>query len=212
LLTVPDDLFEAIQQHDAERVGFLLSAGADPNALSVGSPRWHPLEAAIEEVYHDGPPDVMLEIIRRLVQHGADVNAWDDEHRLTPLLAAVYWGNRAAARLLLEAGAHPNVVNRDRESPLSLAVEQDDPETVALLLRHGARDIDRVGGVSGMTPLAMAASNLSLPILKLLLDAGADPEQQDTDNSVARNYLPPREQSDPEAWDTALEMLSFRDD
>ena len=204
-----DEMFEAIHQRDAQRVGSLLSRSTDPNAPSTTLPRMRPLKAAIEEVYHGGSPDVMLDIIGRLIQHGADVNARDDEHHLTPLLAAIYWNNRDAARLLLKAGADPNVVNRNRESPLSMAVEQDDLDTAALLLRHGAeQSINSFGGVGGMTPLGVAASNLNIPMMRLLLEAGADPETQDADRQTARDYLPPRAQSDPEIWDDALERCS----
>lgn len=206
-----DDIFKAIDQHDVNRVASLLSQGSDPNAVLMEPPGWRPLEAAIEEVYHGGSPEVMQEIIRLLIQHGADVNAWDAKHHLNPLLAAIYWNNKDAARLLLEAGADPNVVNSDTESPLSMAVEQNDLDTAVLLLRHGADStVNTYGGFGGMTPLGRAALNLSVPMIKLLLEAGADPEALDVDRLTAREYLPPRDKSDAEAWDTALEMLALQ--
>jgi ankyrin repeat protein len=206
-----DEIFEAIQKHDPRRLEALLSSGADANERSKATPHWRPLAAAIEEVYHGGPPEVVLEMIGSLIRHRADVNAWDDERHLTPLLSAIYWENRDAARLLLEAGADPNVVNRNRESPLGMAVEQDDLELTAMLLGHGAeKGINRPGGVSGMTPLAVAASNLNIALIRLLMEAGADPEVHDADSQTARDYLPPRDQADPDVWDSALEMLVLR--
>jgi ankyrin repeat protein len=206
-----DELFRAIELHDPRRVASLLAQGSDPNATLTKPPRWRPLEAAIEEVYHGGSPRVMLEIIKLLIQHGADVNAWDDKQHLTPLLAALYWDNREAARLLLDAGADPTVVNGYRETPLRMAVEKDDVEMAAELLRRGAdKTINLIGGFDGYTPLGLAAANLNLPMIELLIEAGADPELLDGDGDTARDHMPPREKSDPEVWDAALELLARR--
>jgi uncharacterized protein len=206
------ELFKAIDAHDAERVVSLLSQGADPNEPLAESPHWLPLEAVIEEAAeHDCPMEVAMEIIRQLLQHGADVNAWDDQHTATPLLAAVNWGNEEAIRLFVKAGADPNVVSDEGLSPLRWAVEEDDLEMAALFLRHGAdKTINAFGGFCGWTPLGMAASKLNLPMIELLLDAGADPEALDEDGRTARDHLPPRDKSDPEVWDKALERLSLR--
>lgn len=208
-----DELFEAISQHDISKVASLLEQGTDPNTASSETPHWHALEAAIEEVYHGGPPNTMLQIIKLLIESGADINAWDSDQHLNPLLAAVYWDNREAAKLILEAGSDPNVVNDYRDSPLSMAVEKDDVEMAKMLLQYGAGEsIDRIGGVSGYTPLGQAAANLNLPMIELLLDHGADTEALDGDSQTARRYLPPRDESDPEVWDTALELLSLQRD
>ena len=80
-----------------------------------------------------------------------------------------------------------------------------------LFLRHGAdKTIDAYGGPVGDTPLGMAARKLSLPMIQLLLDAGADPEAGDEDGEPARWYLPPRAESDSERWDVALAVLARR--
>jgi len=79
----------------------------------------------------------------------------------------------------------------------------------SLFLRHGAdKFIDTPGDFAGLTPLGRAASNLNLAMIQLLLESGADPEARDRDDQTARDYLPPRDKSDPEVWDTALELLS----
>lgn len=202
-------IFEAIYQHDAGRVAELLSSGTDPNALLDEQPYWAPLEAAIEEVDFGAP----MEIVQLLIQHGADVNAWDKEHTLTPLLAATKWNNREAIKLLLAAGADPNVTNTERVSPLRWAIENDDLEIATLLLRHGAdKTIDSLGGFEGVPPLALAASKLNLSIIELLLKAGANPEAPDQDGDAPRYHLPPRDSCDPDTWDSALEVLSLQEE
>jgi len=206
-----DELFDAIERHDRRQVEALLARGADPNEPLTKSPGWRPLEAAIEEAYHGGPPDVLSAIVQALIQRGADVNAWDQERRFTPLLAAVAWSFFPAVQMLLEAGADPNAINARRESPLILAVGQNDLPTAELLLRRGAGNtIDVLGTEVGLTPLAQATLDVNLPMMTLLLDAGADPDVLDGDGRSVRDYLPPRDKSDPDTWDAALELLALR--
>jgi ankyrin repeat protein len=57
-------------------------------------------------------------------------------------------------------------------SALHWASDQDQLETVRLLLSHGA-DIEMIGA-DGMTPLHSAVTSGHLQMVKLLLEAGAD--------------------------------------
>jgi uncharacterized protein len=202
------ELFDAIGKQDVKRVAALLSRGADPNAALAAPPHWRPLEAAIEEVsWYDGP----LEIVRLLLQAGADPNAWDDDNRITPLHSATRANNRETIRLMLEAGADPNLVSDEGESAMRWAVEQGDLEIAAMCVRSGAgKTINAFGGFCGYTPLAMAARKLDVEMIKLLLDAGADPGARDEDDRTAVERLPARETSKPDAWDKAMALLSPR--
>lgn len=204
-----DELFEAIESHDASRVAKALSGGLDPNVPLTKPPYWTALEAAIEEVFHDGPADVTLEIVKLLVKNGANVNAWDSKRHLNPLLAAVYWHNRDVVSLLLEAGSDPNAVNCFNETALSLAVEDDECEIARMLLERDATMIDRSGGVGAITPLGRAAQNLSLTMIRLLLSFGANIHATDADGRLPHNYLPPRDPSNAEVRDEALKLLSI---
>jgi|SRR5579859_862290 len=113
-----------------------------------------------------------------------------------------------AVRILLAAGADPNVVGDEGDSPLCLSVEANDQEMAALLLRCGAdKTINQAGAVTGgMTALQVAAYRLNLPMIKLLLAAGADPAVNLPYGS-AQQCLPPRETADPQAWDEAMTLL-----
>ncbi len=78
----------------------------------------------------------------------------------------------------------------------------------AMLLRCGAgKTIDSLGGFEGLTALGRAVKRLNVPMVQLLLDAGADPEALDANDRTARDYLPPRENVDPQAWDAVLALL-----
>lgn len=106
----------------------------------------------------------------------------------TALHGAVYWGQREAAGLLLDAGADPNAVSRDgflQIPPLGSAVAttpgipqpSDDEDTVLdlvrLLLERGA-DVN-ARRRDGLTALHTACWRGLAQVVQELLDAGADP-------------------------------------
>lgn len=199
------DLFNAIEQHDLNRVTELLSHGADPNASQSQWPGYTALQAAIEELEYGGP----FEILSLLLRHGADVNGWDADHDATPLLMALFRGQREAAQLFLDAGADPNVRGSEGDSPLRLCVEHQDYKMVTRLLGIGAgKRINEFGEPRGLSALGIAAEHLNIPMIELLLNASADPEALDEDCQTAREHLPPRKKCDPQAWDKLMDLLS----
>jgi ankyrin repeat protein len=201
------ELFQAIEQHDLGRIAGLLVGGANPNATEAKRRGWTPLHSAIEELDYGGSIDVLP----LLLEHGANVNGWDALHEASPLLMACFRNNKEAASILLNAGADPNVRSGQGDSPLRWSVDEQDQEMAALLLRFGAGEsIDEFGEPRGWTALGVAASLLNIPMIRLLLDGGADPEAPDEDFKTARERFPPRDKSDPEVWDTALELLALR--
>ena len=79
--------------------------------------------------------DMFLDTIRFLLEHGADVDALDNDHA-TPLHLASYDGCAKGARLLLEHGANMHLENIIGETPLKVAEGQDHEEITQLLLKH----------------------------------------------------------------------------
>jgi len=85
------------------------------------------------------------EAARCLLAAGADVNAGPPEID-SPLGEAVRWHRRGTVKLLLEAGADPNLRHRIRNtgrygpSSLSVALEAGYEEIVELLREYGARE------------------------------------------------------------------------
>ena len=198
------ELLAAIERHDVSRVKALLAGGADPNEPQAQWPGLRPLHVAINELADRGGLDVLM----ALLEHGADVNAWNVERDVTPLLVAVFEGQQAAVEALLKAGADANVRSSEGDTPLRACAGVGDLGIASLLLGAGAaRTINDWGGQAGYTALGLAASRLDIPMMRLLLGAGADLEAPDEDDRPARERLPPRDESNSQRWDTASELL-----
>jgi len=89
----------------------------------------------------------------------------------TPLMYAVQYGDLGSVRLLLNAGADPNVRNDAGATALMWAVT--DPDKTRLLVDHGA-DVNARSD-DGRTPLLIASGlHGGAPVVRLLLDRGAN--------------------------------------
>jgi ankyrin repeat protein len=92
----------------------------------------------------------------------------------TPLMEAALYGDVQLLGAMLDAGGDPNLRNYRATSALMWAV--DDPAKVRLLLDRGADP--NVSSDFGWTPLSLAAASKdSAPVVKLLLERGAEATQ-----------------------------------
>jgi ankyrin repeat protein len=198
----PHELLDAIEAHDLATVAALLRAGADPNGCRQDGPYWPPLKGAIEELTEGGP----IEAVVLLLRHGASVHGVCPGDA-TPLLVAVLNRQFEAAHLLLAAGADPNARNDEGQSILCTAVSHGDLALVQLLLDCGA-DIETHGMINAATPLGWAADRLDIPMIKLLLQAGANPQAYDAwGHFMAYEELPPRDECNGQLWDEAMRLM-----
>ena len=139
------DLVFSINARDVVGVQRFIDLGADVNwiypvfntsmlgrAIEVGSPA----------------------IVDALIRSGANVEQAYGDGMLTPLLRAVGLHNVPIITLLLRAGADVNHVNGRGDSPLLIACERGDLDSVEILLEHGAHK-DYVKH-SSETPLSVA--------------------------------------------------------
>ena len=108
---------------------FLLTKGAAVNSPSQNRMRVMPLHSAIA--------NRRTEIVRLLLEHGADVNAAQADD-FTPLHEAAQNGMLEVTRWLLDRGANVNAKLTDGKTPLALAVEYKHDDVVELLRRYGA--------------------------------------------------------------------------
>ena len=116
-----------------------------------------------------GGPDA----VRALLEHGAHPDS-DAENplRVRPVHAAAAALDHESMRLLLEAGADPNVQQQSGFTPLHAAAHTDDVEMAELLLAHGAdpaittddgRDPARLAADDGCPRVAALLSSRSGP-------------------------------------------------
>jgi ankyrin repeat protein len=151
-------LFAAIQRGSASDVDRLLKAGANANAVDAdGVPALMAAtlfaNAGMLEVLlargadpnRTGPggatalmwaaPDV--EKMRRLIAHGANVNARSETDRTAFLVAASFPGTVNALRLLLDHGADLRAEDRGGSTALSLAIRSASIDVVQFLVGRG---------------------------------------------------------------------------
>ena len=116
-----------------------------------------------------------LELVRRLVERGADVHA--RTHMLQTPLHFAAGRNVDVMRLLLDAGADPNAIDRQGVTALHPSVREGDANCVRLLLERGCDP--NIASELGSTPLMVAAMRQLPDVVTLLLGSGASPEPVD---------------------------------
>ena len=113
-----------------------------------------------------------------LLAHGADVNAINNIQQQTPLFGAVQKGFAAVTEVLLANKADVNAVDRGGYPPLFYAAREA-TNLIQILLTAGANV--NVTNNEGRTLLSFAAENAPPEVVKMLLDAKADPNGGELD-------------------------------
>lgn len=223
-------LLLAVENGHFELAVALLEAGADPNDQRSGFTALHTMTWVRKPNRGDGddgdPPPIgsgnlsSLQFVRKLVEHGADVNAKLQSGKsgagrfahlgATPFLMAAGTADIAYMKLLVELGADPMLANADNCTPLMTAcgigiggAESDEVagtepevlETVQYLLSLGA-DANAVDA-NGETAMHAAAYKNQPKVIQLLADKGAKIEIWNRKNKygwtpllIAEGYRP----------------------
>lgn len=109
------------------------------------------------------------EIARFLVMKGAEVNLPSKNgFNVFPIHSAVASDNYTIAKVLLDAGAYPNVCQKSGVAPLHSAAQLGNIEMIILLLEHGAEVDLRMEG--GKLPADLAAEKGFTEIAEILRD------------------------------------------
>uniref|UniRef100_A0A0G4HI08 Uncharacterized protein n=1 Tax=Chromera velia CCMP2878 TaxID=1169474 RepID=A0A0G4HI08_9ALVE len=164
-------LFETIKKGEPRELEDVLRQGVnikerDPNGLSV-------LHLALQR------DPASPEIVKLLVEAGADVNATVGKDGLSVFHMAACSASPEVVKMLVEAGADVNAVGQPIDSEslvrrpvLHHAVTLASPKTVQVLLEAGA-DVNAVSK-DGFAVLYLAAAHAYPEVVKMLLEAGAD--------------------------------------
>ena len=164
-----EDLLIAASTHGlTDRVRRLLARGVDPEGREATHPIYQG-RSPVQQAALNGHMDV----VDVLVGAGA---SWEHD-QVDELVATAMAGDRAGVERLLAAdpGLRERAIERCPDQ-LVRAAEQNSYDAVALLIELGFD----VNARLRTTPLHEAAMRGALPVIRLLLDHGADPTIRDT--------------------------------
>jgi serine/threonine-protein phosphatase 6 regulatory ankyrin repeat subunit B len=166
-------LMHAVLYSDATAVRMLLNNGADPNATNAAG--------ATALIWAAGDPEKAA----LLIDYGSDVNARSVLGRTPLLVASATDGAGSVVGKLIHKGAETNVHDNLKGNPKLMtgggsapaiveAAKARDGVALRLLLRDPKCDIDATDA-NGGTALTEAAANGHRDNVRLLLNAGANP-------------------------------------
>ncbi|CAF0852726.1 unnamed protein product [Adineta steineri] len=116
-----------------------------------------------------------LNICQILLKRGASPNG-NPIYEMRPLHIAIRREWTQVTRILLEAGANPNISEKDiyASRPIDIAVLNDDPKMIELLHNYGA-SLNGIKSMHHLAPLAEAFVRGYFNVFKTLLELGAQP-------------------------------------
>ena len=157
-----------------KQLGFalLLATGvaASPLAAQSLTPPGYDLVDAVKK--SDGDKAIQV-----LGSHAPGIVNTRDGDGNTPLIIAINRSDEQWTGFLLNRGADPNLSGKDGDTPLIAASRVGFESGVEWLISLGAK-VDATNRM-GETPLIVAVQQHQLPIVKLLLNHGADPDKTD---------------------------------
>lgn len=152
----PDCFATYIAKNKTEICNLFLSGGMDLNSTDEnGTPL---LNVAVR---NDNEA-----LVKRFIQSGVNINAVSQDRGYTPVMDAVWRGNKVITKLLIKEGADLNTISKEGQSNLVLAVGADRVEICKLLAENGA-DPD-IKDMMGMSAYGYATLFKKEEIIKIL--------------------------------------------
>ncbi len=161
----------------------LLGAGASVTARDKKGET--PLFIASSNGYDPALVKLLLDREAEVRTAGKTVPPAVNDNGETALMKASAGGNLAIIRVLIEGVADLEARNQNGETALFYAVALGHPAAAQALIDAGA-EVDAAEGQLGNTPLSLYAASVGREdVLKVLLDAGADPTRKNKSGDSA---------------------------
>ncbi|GFS02092.1 ankyrin repeat protein [Elysia marginata] len=182
----PVSVIECVTPRSSRRASYRAQSGAKRFNATFG--------------FLNGQEDVRkCEILKVLVQYGADVNVQADPCNcldisysgLTPAMCATRYGFYKCLEFLVEYGADLEIISEDNETILTIAVMEGREDCVNLLLKHmpsssvNNRDIH---GRSALMIATLSPGSTSISCMQQLIAAGAKLDLADGDGDTALTF------------------------
>jgi ankyrin repeat protein len=161
----------SVKDDDIAAVKLFLDSGMTPNAKDYFE------YTALAHAANLGH----AEIVKMLLEAGADANAKTKYYGRTPIILAALNGHLDVVKILINSGADVNHIGTDGVNALIFAVDGDNLQIAGALLDAGA-DVNRRVFNDTTTPLLRAVGKGNTQMVKLLIKAGADVNARDTTN------------------------------
>jgi len=172
--TMASPLLDSILAGNFDQALKLANAGAD-----VTTPESNGTTALHWAVHHGD-----LALVKALIAAGAEVNT-ENNYGASPVSEAALLGDYEIMEALLEAGADPDSSNADNQTALMIVARSANLETARLLLEHGA-NVNATEKWQGQNAVIWAAAQSQPEMLKLLLEAGGNPDSRSLPNQRDR--------------------------
>lgn len=171
-------LFSAAFYNYTELVTLLLDNGADPHIHTNWDEGITPLHGAAD--------NGSAQAIQALLDGGANPDIQTNTG-LTPIMHMISYGwagnKHEIAKTFLEGGADPNVQDNEGNTALHIAIREDVPIVIPLLIEHGiALDIENN---DGDTALHIAVKRKRAEVVSILLENGASFDLENNDGETA---------------------------
>src|SRR6476620_4679866 len=172
LLLFAADLRQSVRAGDVASTRTILASGFNPNTRdNMGA-----------TALHDAVWTGHVDLVRLLLDHGADPNIPHAEGLSTPLHYAAIKGNAPIASMLIQHGADVKVADRAGSTALHLAAARGYVDVVRLLIERKA-PLDRKDR-SGSTPLDAAAWKGYRETAAVLIAAGSNVNAVNDENGA----------------------------
>lgn len=170
------DFSYAFYERNLEKLKSLIENNTKINEIYCGDGKL--IHRAVKEGYFD--------IVKLLIEMGADVNEGTDYYRETPLHLAAEKGFLEIIKLLLDNGAIINILTTIHQTPLYVAATNGRLEVVEFLLKRGAglNDLENDWCCGNKRVLFCAAEAGFTDVVKMLLAYGAK-----IDNTIVLEFV-----------------------